>query len=1777
MKKRMAIQNNPAMKAHGRRKSRRKVVAVLAAAVMLCTIYALIMPAATVQSKTFCGMDEHPEHTDECYKVEKVLICENADKEHTHMDECYNEERRLVCDRSLHTHSLQCFADPDADVERKSDWEKTIADAQRTGNWAADVVAIAKTQLGYEESSANYRVQSDGVSTKGYTRYGDWYGAPYGDWCAMFCSFCLDYAGVKDFPLDACCEDWINALSKLPNGGRYRPAGEYLPKSGDLIFLDWEATRQVSAKDAAQALEHAMKTVDHVGIVSEVIEGTQNSAAKLRTIEGNNGDLVACHTYDLDSAVILGYGVLPQNPEEVTEKTAQTDDGISVRVSAPNASYPYPADEVMLSAHRVTDAAMKQLLMEKLKEEDIPLNDAILVDVRLTHDGTEIEPIGPVQVAFTTNEELDAVYHVDEEQETITDMQAEINKSGDTVTIETDHFSVFALTTAAGKRVTAEVATTWEQRAGRLTVISITTKCTDQDKMFFCLDKKTEGGDWTPLGNWTTQTKKGKPVTMDAQAYMEADPFSRFRVHGSTATNKDANAGFSKDFCLLDLLDKEKEGFGSWLRNDYVQMFNGEKYPTTTDELYRAFAVYYELPRASLHMKLAMQDSTERVILQVVTDGTIHEAHYAWEYFDADKNAWVVLTPEDSAALDVTNMEILNGGKDVRCVVRTGDRIRAVSDILHVDHQDLSSLLYKDAIDAINRGLHLDSYPVTYGTAAAGTRNVDIRIHGEKYEKYFYWTNLANDKRVPFTDGTTYADYLARTYLRYADPVDGLAAVKKIWDTYLYDMYDPSDDTGHMTNKSTYPAYTYGDAYPDFVKDTNSSSFHGTSILAPKVDALNYNFMEGGVDYSNFITKLEKSAAAVKAGDANTERAYRIDITADAQAKATAPVAMILQIQTAWQLFDLQHANAQKGEGKTEVGSASFNTELANLYDIKQALLRFVDYMEENYPGNNLVLGITETRHDASQTMLLGTDTAGKALYVSNNYDVLRESIRNWDTFGNCEHVHYDSNTLSAAVSNLASNLDGWKDIDGDNINYNDIQKVAVIIGGPTENSNSKNGYACTLPWGTFTSADLNAVYGIRVNEGKPVNGAPVISWIDYAGNNTGAPFGSAATSDGQTAPAKGGGTVNGNFTKKYVATNEDKVFAALVDIAKTEMLKKGVDVKAQDKFVDHVALSDTVREEFVLQQDVPVTATVRNADGSVAYRTVISWETGEVVQYAGGSGIGTTMQGVRTVTDAGGNRVITVAFDETQTFPITVDGSDTTVSYIGPKTLTVTEKPDGTTDVWYDFGRAFNGKRYDLSFGVMAKDDFIGGNNVFPNKGTPELSYEHENMDGTGAPTGESDRYRIRCADTPEVNVPIRFATTDGGMKTILLGTAVDLGRDEELKSHVITEKVEDLVDNYEQINGTLRYTWLLPDGTTQPCGAALVKNGRVQGDFPPLNAEYVKNTAGVDTVTLQVTFTPDAFETDNPNFKQDGVTNVAVNEKTKPGRVWIEGVDESTTLDYTVRKDWNGGVGANTIIFRLSDGAGSYIGEQGADGKWTLVNANRAKTFTIRKEDAWQARITGLPAFKLVDGKVCALAYAPEELNIPAGYTASYGMDMQMDETGEQTPVLVIENTKTVQMIEMVKTDVGGKLRLSGAEFALYGTDESERMLPEPLEGCEKLVSDAGGIFSPEHFALPEGVYLLVETKAPDGYELMTTPLKIRVEMGKVTVFGNEIRSEPVIAEADAATSVCTVCIENSTGYELPESGGIGTVWYVCSGLLLMAAAAVYGYFLWRRQGER
>lgn len=151
-------------------------------------------------------------------------------------------------------------------------WEATRDRYTLTGEIGKDVVRIARSQLGYREKMNICRPNAAGEK-KGYTRYGEWYGWRNSDWCDMFVSFCIYYAGNERYPFECSC---LRHELALKEAGYWRDWNCYLPQPGDLVFFKHGATNGVS----------------HAAIVEMVIPARDGEPAKLITIDGNVHDEV---------------------------------------------------------------------------------------------------------------------------------------------------------------------------------------------------------------------------------------------------------------------------------------------------------------------------------------------------------------------------------------------------------------------------------------------------------------------------------------------------------------------------------------------------------------------------------------------------------------------------------------------------------------------------------------------------------------------------------------------------------------------------------------------------------------------------------------------------------------------------------------------------------------------------------------------------------------------------------------------------------------------------------------------------------------------------------------------------------------------------------------------------------------------------------------------------------------------------------------------------------------------------------------------------------------------------------------------------------------------------------------------------------------------------------------------------------------------------------------------------------------------------------------------
>lgn len=114
MDRKMRTRVIKAMREQRRKKIWHRVFYVLAAVVVFCTTYALILPAITMENTAVldCPLTVHT-HEADCYDTEGNLICGQADfVVHTHNETCYDGEGRLVCvlpEIEAHEHTDECY------------------------------------------------------------------------------------------------------------------------------------------------------------------------------------------------------------------------------------------------------------------------------------------------------------------------------------------------------------------------------------------------------------------------------------------------------------------------------------------------------------------------------------------------------------------------------------------------------------------------------------------------------------------------------------------------------------------------------------------------------------------------------------------------------------------------------------------------------------------------------------------------------------------------------------------------------------------------------------------------------------------------------------------------------------------------------------------------------------------------------------------------------------------------------------------------------------------------------------------------------------------------------------------------------------------------------------------------------------------------------------------------------------------------------------------------------------------------------------------------------------------------------------------------------------------------------------------------------------------------------------------------------------------------------------------------------------------------------------
>ncbi len=178
---------------------------------------------------------------------------------------------------------------------------KTVPDYVR---W---LLEVAGGEVGYREGE------------HGWSKYGEWAGDPYSQWCAEFLCWCVDqvdqqhgthlldrvfplYSGqntgrawfiragrfiVRKGEVDGWGYEWLKGQDSFIR------TGDYIPQPGDYVFFTW-----TSGVDT-----------DHVALV-EYCSADSDGKTWIHVIEGNNPSGVDRNVYSLYETRILGYGTV---------------------------------------------------------------------------------------------------------------------------------------------------------------------------------------------------------------------------------------------------------------------------------------------------------------------------------------------------------------------------------------------------------------------------------------------------------------------------------------------------------------------------------------------------------------------------------------------------------------------------------------------------------------------------------------------------------------------------------------------------------------------------------------------------------------------------------------------------------------------------------------------------------------------------------------------------------------------------------------------------------------------------------------------------------------------------------------------------------------------------------------------------------------------------------------------------------------------------------------------------------------------------------------------------------------------------------------------------------------------------------------------------------------------------------------------------------------------------------------------------------------------------
>jgi LPXTG-motif cell wall-anchored protein len=211
----------------------------------------------------------------------------------------------------------------------------------------------------------------------------------------------------------------------------------------------------------------------------------------------------------------------------------------------------------------------------------------------------------------------------------------------------------------------------------------------------------------------------------------------------------------------------------------------------------------------------------------------------------------------------------------------------------------------------------------------------------------------------------------------------------------------------------------------------------------------------------------------------------------------------------------------------------------------------------------------------------------------------------------------------------------------------------------------------------------------------------------------------------------------------------------------------------------------------------------------------------------------------------------------------------------------------------------------------------------------------------------------------------------------------------------------------------------------------------------------------------------------------------------------------------------------------------------------------------------------------------------YYVKETKAPSGYqpgdtvyilNAKANNSSLVDASGSKVNQVLNEPLEVA--LSLVKRATGSgetAPNLTGAEFDLYdAADYNDTTgLAANATAIEHITSTADAVELKAKLGV--GSYVLIETKAPEGYNLLTSAIYFRIDgEGKVIMDLDTAKAVQDTQDNSLIPYQWTITVYNTTGQTLPNTGGIGTTPLYAFGVTAIGAALLM-FGLRKRSRER